>query len=1207
MLVKQTKFHKKYLLKLKDEIKDFLNVFKKRYQRFPWKLINKVPSYNNDEIISINGIKFTMKSLIKEMNACNKRLRSKTKPSYFNYILSAYIKDAKNVDGTQLKRVYKSYSQELKKEFKFMKSDLDFCIEGLQKINKYLKENRKIVKESVNIENSQCLIISCFAGVGKNYAIEQLSDMGLRVNSIEKTDKMSNLYKSDIDFIQHIKMMETKSDVLFIPYFLNMEKDYIKGRIDYLLIYPAMNMKNKYIQRFYDIGFTESQISNFSSNWNKMIQDCKNCKIPKNNKKEIYNKNIYALDIVLPLLNNVKDINESGDELFIQEKYLLDEPDIYHNKDKFDSGEINLCFITGQSGSGKSTMASDMSKTGSEWYELDGVLSNWCYTDDNLKEYGDLIYSFFKGPGKGFRYKSKKEWLDDKKWDGTDDLYEKSLVQSFVKYSISYAKSHSNKKIVVEGVQLYGYIKPSEIKDFAVYIKGTSMLKSKIRAAKRDSSDADDGKRGKAFINQFKDNWKHYISNEKDINEYRNYFSKLSESDFQESVFKDTSIILYHGTDIPNLQIIKNNSYNLGKKHDKPRTSSFWFVDYDFAVMFATMTLISNKAKSISSVVDNDMKLLINEKDKNEVEDILKKNFSYVYRKTVSEDIVSHGHSKNFPEYTLDIPVKPDSSYKITYRDMIDSIKFVDELYYKSTIEKYKSGKMTFGAGLGSRISHKLSYRKSLIEVNRDIKKLKSYTEKGDLEMGNSNKREQALNKALEVLENNNRNPKVSKKSREKWISGNPTDFGDSLCIAGLGMEGLEGLCTKVNKEIKSFGAKVSPDEYGTIFISIKESEDIPMTNLYKVVTESGEVVDVRDIMIEMYEHIYDIDDDNEDNLYSEGANIDIINEFMQAKKEYKTLIKESRKLIKKGEFSQANKNLKEIKKLILNYIKKIEKIDEKTISEKVISCIVDFVFLALKLIIIIPLGIIGTVISSNIGIAGTLAGNILSLYIPRFVGCYTVFKENTALIEGMDREIHDANERGDRDNLKFNSFKSKIIGIMVSMEREIDKLIADINKLEKDQKKVKSEADAKSITESAKSDFNAKKLSLYEACSQGLITVEEREMLIREASLDTNLAEDLANIDAEESANEDALSKTEKFNSVKLKIYERCNAGYINVTEREAMIQKAKDIIFESDQDKDNNEALKQAGEEQKKLEKEIQDNASDVAKSAESMVDSE
>ena len=58
------------------------------------------------------------------------------------------------------------------------------------------------------------------------------------------------------------------------------------------------------------------------------------------------------------------------------EAYIKNIKDIYYNKDKFDSGKINLCFITGHSGSGKSTMANNMSGNNIEAYELDDVLSN---------------------------------------------------------------------------------------------------------------------------------------------------------------------------------------------------------------------------------------------------------------------------------------------------------------------------------------------------------------------------------------------------------------------------------------------------------------------------------------------------------------------------------------------------------------------------------------------------------------------------------------------------------------------------------------------------------------------------------------------------------------------------------------------------------------------------------------------------------------
>ena len=100
------------------------------------------------------------------------------------------------------------------------------------------------------------------------------------------------------------------------------------------------------------------------------------------------------------------DEDWTNESVEIEEKMLVDSKDIYYNKDKFDSGEINLCFIIGHSGSGKSTMAREMADGDKiEYYELDDVVLNKIsFTMENLKEYGDLIYSFFKGPGKKYYY-----------------------------------------------------------------------------------------------------------------------------------------------------------------------------------------------------------------------------------------------------------------------------------------------------------------------------------------------------------------------------------------------------------------------------------------------------------------------------------------------------------------------------------------------------------------------------------------------------------------------------------------------------------------------------------------------------------------------------------------------------------------------------------------------------------------------------------
>ena len=227
-------------------------------------------------------------------------------------------------------------------------------------------------------------------------------------------------------------------------------------------------------------------------------------------------KNIYYKD---------KSLNES---------ILFNEKDIYYNKDKFDSGEINLCFITGHSGSGKSTMARDMQKNNVEHYELDDLQ---CikdhFTMSQLKEYGDLIYSYFNGPGKKF-YMTYQELVDNK-IPGSE--YEDKLFPGFVHYAMQYAKSHKDRKYVIEGVWLFcnddngsPWFKPEEFKDYAFYIKGTSMIVSKWRAAKRDAEDNDNSfdRLRYSSKNFFFNNWKWYFIDEKQINRFRNYFKKIS-------------------------------------------------------------------------------------------------------------------------------------------------------------------------------------------------------------------------------------------------------------------------------------------------------------------------------------------------------------------------------------------------------------------------------------------------------------------------------------------------------------------------------------------------------------------------------------------------------------------------------------------------------------------------------------------------------
>jgi energy-coupling factor transporter ATP-binding protein EcfA2 len=249
------------------------------------------------------------------------------------------------------------------------------------------------------------------------------------------------------------------------------------------------------------------------------------------------------MDIKQALLEGNDDkvvkINESTD--IISETLLKNTKDIYYNKDKFDSGEINLCFITGQSGSGKSTMANKMAGGNIEVYELDDVIWNKMkFTMENFKEYGDLIYSFFKG--RGDEYFCTAE--ECKGVTFNDRNYEKELITAFVDYAIKYSKSHKDTKFVIEGVWLYMFIQPEYLKDYAVYIKGTSAMVSMIRRAKRDSKDA------KSYFGKIKGFckniatfkiWRNYFIGEENIEKYRTYFSSLMQN--SELVNESTYII----------------------------------------------------------------------------------------------------------------------------------------------------------------------------------------------------------------------------------------------------------------------------------------------------------------------------------------------------------------------------------------------------------------------------------------------------------------------------------------------------------------------------------------------------------------------------------------------------------------------------------------------------------------------------------------
>ncbi|MBR3312025.1 MAG: hypothetical protein IKG15_09435 [Solobacterium sp.] len=210
------------------------------------------------------------------------------------------------------------------------------------------------------------------------------------------------------------------------------------------------------------------------------------------------------------------------------ETYVHSEPDLYYKEDSFNAGDTNICFILGHSGSGKSSMARILDGDDIDHIELDDLLLiKDHFTMDQLKTYSDMLYSFFSTVG-------AKYYIGISERDSIPkEEYEDKVFNDFVSFAMDYAKQHKEKKYIIEGIWIYLYFDdPSVFKDYAVFIKGTSFLKSKIRAMKREMH------RDPQTLHERKQMFgretRNYLLDEEKINHYRDYYGECPETVLRE-------------------------------------------------------------------------------------------------------------------------------------------------------------------------------------------------------------------------------------------------------------------------------------------------------------------------------------------------------------------------------------------------------------------------------------------------------------------------------------------------------------------------------------------------------------------------------------------------------------------------------------------------------------------------------------------------
>ena len=246
-----------------------------------------------------------------------------------------------------------------------------------------------------------------------------------------------------------------------------------------------------------------------------------------------YYSNQFLGHTVLGMYVLIKDKLKADSSIFEErqrpgEKYMVSEPDLYYKEESFNSGDTNICFILGHSGSGKSMMARTLEGEDIDHIELDDLLlAKDHFTMDELKNYSDMMYSFFAGEG-------AKYYIGIGERDSVPkEEYEDKVFVDFIQFAMEYAGQHRDKKYIIEGIWLYLYFDdPSMFRDYAVFIKGTSFLKSKIRATKREMQ------RDKETLQDRKQMFgrevRNYLLDEDKINSYRSFFGDSPDTIFRE-------------------------------------------------------------------------------------------------------------------------------------------------------------------------------------------------------------------------------------------------------------------------------------------------------------------------------------------------------------------------------------------------------------------------------------------------------------------------------------------------------------------------------------------------------------------------------------------------------------------------------------------------------------------------------------------------
>jgi len=122
-------------------------------------------------------------------------------------------------------------------------------------------------------------IICGFPGVGKTFFKENNGNINIldsdssKFSWIEKGIRNSQFPKN---YIEHIKNSMYKFDIILVSTHKIVRDSLVNNGIKFLLVYPEIDLKEEYIERFKKRGSDTTFIRNLRDNWDGFIHDLEN-------------------------------------------------------------------------------------------------------------------------------------------------------------------------------------------------------------------------------------------------------------------------------------------------------------------------------------------------------------------------------------------------------------------------------------------------------------------------------------------------------------------------------------------------------------------------------------------------------------------------------------------------------------------------------------------------------------------------------------------------------------------------------------------------------------------------------------------------------------------------------------------------------------------------------------------------------------------